>query len=169
MKNTKAFTLIEVMISIVLLGLIFTYLYGTINSMKQQNRSYIVKSDNMHYQRKVYQLFYLDISRIVGGVAISIGDSYDRISFKTKNSLYEIDNPYITYFVSKKDKALIRIESLKPFNFNSKDDASKSIFFADIVAKNMTSFKLFNGGGFVEMLFRAKELKPMVLKIPTIS
>ena len=83
MKNTKAFTLIEVMISIVLLGLIFTYLYGTINSMKQQNKPYISKSDNMHHQRKVYQLFYLDISRIVGGVAISVGSSYDRISFKT--------------------------------------------------------------------------------------
>ncbi|WP_455756682.1 PulJ/GspJ family protein [Sulfurimonas sp.] len=167
-KTKKAFTLIEVLIAIVLLGLIFTFLYSTINSVKKQNNNYIQKSDSIKKEERIFVLFNLDITQIIGAVNITSGDKYDIVQFNTKNSIYEIINPLVIYLVSKKDNSLIRIESINALNFDNKDKLTETFLYADILTKDCISFKVAYRDGLVNLLFRAKNLKPMVLKIPTV-
>jgi len=171
MKNfhRTAFTLIEVMVSIVLLGLIFTFVYSAINSMKQQNNHYISKSNEVEIQEKIFSLLNLDITQVIGGISISSGDRFDIIQFKTKNSIYQIVEPNVTYFVSKKDKALVRIESINGFNLFSKDDFIREFMFGDILTTECISFKVSYKEGLLNLLLRGKSIKPMILKIPTVS
>ncbi|MEA1956666.1 MAG: prepilin-type N-terminal cleavage/methylation domain-containing protein [Campylobacterota bacterium] len=169
MRTKKAFTLIEVLISIVLLGIIFTYLYGTINSLKQQNNPYLEKSDLIKEEQKIFKLINLDFIHLIGKVTISHKQNYDIVHFKTKNSIYQIIEPNVSYFVSKKDNSLIRIETLEPFDFSSKSEVSEIFLYADIISEDCISFKVTTKNNFVNVLFRTKKLKPMVLKIPTIS
>jgi len=124
MKNSNiksAFTLIEVLISVVLLGIIFTYLYSTINSVKKQNMHYIDKSELIIKETQLFRLFNLDITEIIGGVNISNHGRYDVVQFKTKNSIYGIIEPTVLYFVSKKENSLIRVESMEGFDLYNKD------------------------------------------------
>lgn len=170
LNNTKrAFTLVEVMVSIVLLGLIFTYLSSTINSVKQQNNHYIEKSDLLQKEKDIFLLINLDIAQAIGEVSISKQGRYDLIQLKSKNSLYQIIEPNITYFISKKDNALIRVESLATFDFKDKDQLSRTFLYADILADNIQSFKAGSKDGLINILFRAKNIKPMVFKVPTVS
>jgi prepilin-type N-terminal cleavage/methylation domain-containing protein len=168
-KNKKnAFTLIEVLVSIVLLGIIFTYLYSTINSLKMQNNHYIQKSDAIKEENRLFMLLTLDIAQAVGTISPSHSGKYDIINFKSKNSIYGIIEPQIMYFVSKKDNTLIRVESLDGFDINNKDQLSTTFLYADILAPECESFKVANNkDGFISVLLRAKGLKPILLKIPT--
>jgi len=166
----KAFTLIEVMISIVLLYLIFSFLYSTINSIKQQNNPYIEKSKNLKIEQKIYKLINFDIISMVSAISVKSYKSYDLISFQTKNSLYGIVEPNVTYFVSKKEKALVRVESLKPIDFTSKKTESNKVFiYADIITKDCISFKVKQDKAFVTLLFRTKDLNPMLFTVPIIK
>ena len=172
MKNKplkKSFTLVEVIISIVLLGIMFTYLYSTINSTKKQNNNYIEKSEIIKNEKQIYRLFNLDFAQIIGAVKITHSKKYDVLEFKTKNSIYQIIEPTVTYFVSKKDNALIRVESLAPFKFDLKEEIDKVFLYADVLVIDCISFKASHKDGFISILFRSNSLRPMVLKIPTIS
>ncbi len=168
-NNLKSFTLVEVIISIVILGILFTYLFSTINSTKKQNKNYIIKSDKIKDEKQIFRLFNLDFAQIIGDVKITNSKRYDILEFKTKNSIYQIIEPTVTYFVSKKDKALIRVESLEPFSFDVKEEVDKIFLYADILSRDTISFKAVYKDGFITILFRSKNLRPMVLKLPTIS
>ncbi len=169
MKNSKAFTLIEVLISIGLMGIMFIYLSSTVNSVKIQNAHYIGISDKVKTEKRIYRLFNLDLTQIIGKVKITNNTNFDIIEFQSKNSIYGIIYPTIYYLVSKKENALIRIESLDAFKFDNKEDISNIFLYADILAKDCISFKVYFKKGFIGLLFRAKDLRPMVLQIPTIS
>lgn len=166
----KAFTLIEVVISIILLGIIFTFLYTTIDSLKQQNNHYIKKADSIKKEKKIFALFNLDIAQAIGSISITHASRYDLMQFKTKHSIYEIIEPSVLYFVSKKEHALVRVESLEPFKLDNKEQIVKTFLYADILATNTTSFKISNKkAGFITILLRVPTIKPMLLQIPIVS
>ena len=106
---------------------------------------------------------------MIGGVKITHSKKYDVLEFKTINSIYQIIEPNITYFVSKKDNALVRVESLEPFKLDKKEEINKIFLYADILVPSSISFKASYKEGFLSILFRSKSLRPMVLKIPTIT
>lgn len=164
-----AFTLIEVLISIVLLGLIFTFLFGTINNLKQQNNHYIDKANTIKAEERIFLLLNLDVMQVIGTISISPGDRFDVIQFKTRNSIYGIIEPTVIYLVSKKDNALIRLEALKAFDLYNKDQLTREFLYGDILSTECISFKASYKDGLVSLLLRSKNLKPMVLKIPTVS
>ena len=165
----KAFTLIEVLISIVLLGIMFTYVYTIINSTKAQNNHYLKKADTIQTEQKIFNLLSLDIAESTSKISISNGFRYDLISFKTQNSIYEIVNPNVLYFVSKKESALIRVESLEPLKLDNKEQVAHAFLYADILTTDTLSFKASQDGDFVTIMLRSPSLKPMVFQIPTIN
>ncbi|MBL0707962.1 MAG: type II secretion system protein [Sulfurimonas sp.] len=168
-KSRKAFTLVEVMVSIVLLGLIFTFLYSTINSVKKRNANYLEKSEIIKKEERIFVLFNLDFAQAMGKISITNGTRFDVVKFRTRHSIYGILEPHVVYLVSKKDKALVRLESLKSFDLDNKDQLSRVFMYGDIVVKDCVSFKISHKDSLINLLFRSKELKPMVLRIPTAS
>lgn len=168
-QNLKAFTLVEVLVSIAILGIIFSFLFQTTSSTKKLNQQYIDKSKIVTKESIVFNTLMLDISQSIGGIKVSYGKSYDIVRFKTKNSVYDIIEPYVTYLVSKKDSSLLRTESLKEYNLDNKTEFYKEYVLGDILLKNVTSFKLFSKDGFVNLMLRAKDIRPIVIRTPRVK
>ncbi len=110
----KAFTLMELMISIVLIVLIVLFLYGAIASMKISNKT-LAKHDNQESNRsKIFELLYRDIleSRSINSLPTK-DKHFNTVEMQTHNSLHQIAMPYVTYFVNSQKDALIRLEAAK--------------------------------------------------------
>jgi len=112
----KAFTLIEMMISITILSIMMLYLYRTNASLHLSNANLKQEADNVQKLQKLKQVIYLDFLSAVhdGNNSITIINrekNEDFVSFMSKHSIHQRINPYITYIV--KNKKLYRLESFK--------------------------------------------------------
>lgn len=164
----KAFTLLELMISVALISLIFIYLYNTIDSLKFANNFYEEKNKALKLREKFLTTIYNDIAFAKGKVTFLDKQSKEYSIVKienTKNSLYNIKNPYILWYVSKKDDTLIRLESKKDIKLPMED---KDIYSAhlDKVVTNCKSFKVYPSNDEKSFLIYLKDnkIKPIIFE-----
>jgi prepilin-type N-terminal cleavage/methylation domain-containing protein len=169
MKKISAFTLVEVLISITILGIIFTFLFSTLNNTKKNNEPYIEKSKQITKESEIFKILVNDFTQIEGSPSVIYGKHFDIVRVQTKNSVHNIINPYVTYFVSKKENTLVRTESLTKYDLYKKTDIYKEFVYGDILAKDVTSFKIYFKDDFFNVLFRAKEMNPIVLKLALVK
>ena len=110
MLNRKAFTLLEVLISIALMGIIIVALFSSVDLLQNSNQhlsKYLEKSKKI---TKATKTLYLDLLASDGNITIQ-KDEFTRVCMeKTKNSLYALPSAKVCWIVLKKDKTLIRIE-----------------------------------------------------------
>jgi len=168
-KSVKSFTLVEILISIAILGIIFTFLFQTTNTTKKLNQQYIDKSKQVLKESVIFNTLMLDISQSIGAISVIYGKKYDTVRLRSKNSVYGIIEPYVTYFVSKKDFALIRTESLNKYDLYNKTEFYKEYIYGDILLKEVGSFKLLSKKGFVNVLLRSKNIRPIVIRTPKVE
>jgi len=120
MIKRAAFSLVELIISVVLLGIIITFLYSTVSTLQQTNKIFAENEKALSKKEKVIDLLYDDIFA-ANDLALS-GFDYSLVSMQTSNSLYDIAQPYVTWLVSKEKNTLLRFESIKKFkNINSQN------------------------------------------------
>ena len=109
-KNHKAFTLIEVLISIALLGIVLVALFSTVTMMRDSNEhlyNYLQKAKKV---TKATKVLYLDIMSSDGNITIK-KDDFTRLCMEgTRNSLYALSLAKVCWVVLKKDNTLVRIE-----------------------------------------------------------
>jgi len=110
MANRKAFTLLEVLISIALLGIILPALYKSVDMLQDSNQhlfEYLEKSKKI---TKATQTLYLDILSSDGNITIK-KDEFSRLCMEqTKNSLYALPVAKVCWVVLKRNDTLVRIE-----------------------------------------------------------
>ena len=110
MPNRKAFTLLEVLISIALLGIVIVALFSSVDMMQNSNQQlaqYLEKSKKITNATKV---LYMDIIGSDGNISIK-KDEFSRVCMEeTRNSLYALPAAKVCWVVLKKDKTLARIE-----------------------------------------------------------
>jgi prepilin-type N-terminal cleavage/methylation domain-containing protein len=165
----KGFTLVEVLVSIAILGILFTFLSKTINSTKKLNKPYIQKATQINSESKIFKILIKDFSQVIGAASIIYGKKYDIVRLRTKNSIHNIIYPFVTYYVSKKDLALIRTESLTKYDLYKKEDIYKEYIYGDILTIKTKSFKVFFQKDFFNILLRADNFNPIVLKLPKVK
>ena len=116
----KAFTLIELMISIVILTILMLFLYKSYAGLNKSNALLSKEVQKISKVELLKEVIYKDFS--VAGqtdtnrssiVILNQSKKEDVVFFQTSNSIHKRINPYVAYFV--KDKRLYRLESLKPF------------------------------------------------------
>jgi len=109
----KAFTLIELMVSISILSILMLFLYKSYADLNRNNNVYHEAVKKLHKTEQIHKVLYLDLMLASKKHFISqkIDKSYDFISFMTRNSLHKRINPYVAYLV--KDDTLYRLESRK--------------------------------------------------------
>lgn len=133
MIKRKAFTLIELIISISILSIMMLYLYQSYASLNRSND--IVEKDmqNILSAQKLKEVIFLDLSlALQNSTRIRNRDTKeDFIFFQSSHSLHNRYNPYIAYIV-KKNK-LYRLESLK--SFISYDLTIDATFDVDIIGE----------------------------------
>ena len=132
----KAFTLIEMLISISLLSVITIFLYQTYASLQKSNRFYGEELSEASREQKLRKTIYLDLalSTPESVKLIHIDKSSDVIILQSSNSVHHRIMPYIAYMI--KDGHLMRIES------------SEELFYPlsgeeEMVIDDLTELKIF--------------------------
>lgn len=107
----KAFTLIEMLISVGLLSVITIFLYQTYASLQKSNRFYGEELSEASREQKLRKTIYLDfaLSTPESIKLINIDKTSDVVIMQSSNSVHHRIMPYIAYMI--KDKHLLRIES----------------------------------------------------------
>jgi len=110
MHNRKAFTLLEVLISIALMGIVIVALFSSVDMMQDSNQQlaqYLEKSKKTTNATKV---LYLDMINSDGNITIT-KDEFSRVCIEeTRNSLYALPSAKVCWIVLKKENTLARIE-----------------------------------------------------------
>ncbi len=110
MKNRKAFTLIEVLISIALLGMIIVPLFSVVDMMRNSNERLLKSLERSKKITKATKVLFLDILSSDGRLVI-IKDEFTRLCIEeTKNSLYNLPIAKVCWVVLKDKNTLARIE-----------------------------------------------------------
>ena len=110
MAKRKAFTLMEVLVSIALLGIILPALYQSVDMLRDSNQHLFEYLEKAKKVSKATQTLYLDILSSDGNITIK-KDEFTRLCMEqTKNSLYELPVAKVCWVVLKKDNTLVRIE-----------------------------------------------------------
>ncbi len=110
MLNRKGFTLLEVLISIALMGIVIVALFSSVDMLQNSNEhllKYLKKSKKI---TKASKVLYTDLMGSDGNISIK-KDEFSRVCIEeTKNSLYALPVAKVCWVVLKKSKTLVRIE-----------------------------------------------------------
>jgi hypothetical protein len=131
----------EILISIVILVLIVTMFYRTIFGLDTTQKGLYKHFQAFKNDEKLFYLLYKDLFLSQEfNKSSSYDKKYDIINIITSNSLHDIANPNVVYFVNK-DEALIRLESAKPITLPVTQEYMFYIY-ADRLALNVDSFNI---------------------------
>jgi len=120
----SAFTLIELMISIVILSMIMLFLYKSYSSLNKSNMIFDKEIQSITKIQKIKTIMFLDFSMAKSSSIIvdNQDTKYDVVFLQTSNSVHDRIEPYVAYVAKKKH--LYRLESFKKFTgypFSSDD------------------------------------------------
>ncbi len=138
----KAFTLMEVMISITIFMIILLFIYKVLDDTKLTNKKFethIYKKDDISH---MYKVFTEDIAESRDFKAINISQDRDKntiVIFKSNNTFHNAFYTNITYMVSSNDN-LVRIESSDKFKKEKSGLAFYNNSFIDILFKDIEKF-----------------------------
>lgn len=142
-KLKKGFTLIEVLVSVVLIALLVSFLYSAVSILKSSNSSFFKKSDELKKRDFLFQTLHKDLFLSTSAnTTTTQSKDFDILSLQTSNSFYGIINPFVTYIVAKDDKKLIRLESSKAISIPVSVEKIYEIY-ADELEKNVEVFKIY--------------------------
>ncbi len=156
------------LISIMLTAIVFTYIYATLGSVKSGHARYNESVREVTKSQSIFSLFSRDLAQIRKAPVIIHEAGYDRISFITKNSIYDIARPWVHYYISANSRALIRIEATKQIDFFGRNyigDTNGTYFFADKLAEECSSFRISDRKGRFDILLRCEKIAPIVMTL----
>lgn len=151
MQRRSAFTLIEVLIAIALMGLVLPALYQSVDVLHTSNRHLYTKIQQSREKSAYVRTLYLDIAGSDGNLSIGKND-FDRLCMEhTTNSLYGLSEAKVCWVVIKKQHTLVRIEGVAyhlPLRENERVEA-------DSVKQGMTLFNIEQKNGKVLVVMQA--------------
>jgi len=110
MQKRRAFTLIEVLVSIALLGIILVPLFSVVDMMRKSNEHLLKALENSKQVTKASKVLFLDILSSDGKLEIK-KDEFTRLCIdETKNSLYNLPLAKVCWVILKNKNTLVRIE-----------------------------------------------------------
>ena len=135
----KSFTLIEVMISIVIFSILVLFMSKVVTSLNISLNTINDKYKKENKKSLLVKTLYNDILA-KRNIKIKNSKNYSIVYIQTSNSLYNIPMPYVIWYVSKKDNALMRLESSKKITLpiNIEND-----FYLDKFTSNVEIFQIY--------------------------
>lgn len=152
----KAFTLLELVISITLFMIIVIFLYKTLDETKHSNKLFSNKQNILKQSNHLHNIFLEDIAE-----SSKIDISYDKnknaiVKITTTNTYHNAFFNKVTYLIGS-SKELIRIESKDEF---VEKDARKDDFydnaFIDILLENIEYFEVKNSDNNYNFIVKQK-------------
>lgn len=169
--SKRAFTLMELMVSVALIGVIVVYLYSIVGSLKVSTDSLARHEEKSRFASKLEELIFRDILEIRSDdIILKEGFSKDAstLSFQTNNTLYDFSHPYVSYFLSR-EGTLLRAESL--YELNISDQASKNSAKVLEVASNVERFRVYSDENIRKFLFYIEEegVEPIYFEVQRVA
>ena len=136
----KAFTLIEMLISITILSIMMIFLYKSYASLNISNSFYKKELSSIENSQLKKKVIFLDFSLALQGKTkiLNQGTKEDVVFMQSSNSIHKRFNPYIAYIV--KDSKLYRLESL--YEFKEYPLSFDNEFIADYLGE-VNSFRVY--------------------------
>jgi prepilin-type N-terminal cleavage/methylation domain-containing protein len=166
----RAFTLIELMISIAILSILMLFLYKSYAELNLSNKIYTTALGKIQKSQKLKKVLYLDflVAEKKSMLIDNVDKESDFVSFMSRNSLHRRIEPYICYLV--KNKKLYRLESR--LQITSRDINRDIAFDIDEVGE-VSKFKLFktrdNKGEFYLLDLKLKKKAPIIMKLKVLN
>ena len=161
----KAFTIIEVLVSVVLLGLISLFIASTISQTKGNNKLFENRVKNDKKLESLVDILYDDIY-FSKSITVEGLKKYSLLHVKSKNSIYGIDEPYMIWLVLKDKNRIIRMESAKKITLPLQDNMKKFVFI-DEGMKNCEHFtvNISKNKKRILLYLQIKNKKPIIFEI----
>jgi len=157
----SAFTLIEVLLSIGLMGIVMTALFSSVMTMRESNKqlyNYLEKAD---LTTKATRALYLDLVTSDGDLELESGDFAQLCIPKTKNSLYGLSLVKVCWVVLQETNSLVRIEGN---HFHLPVDIGEMVD-SDIALEHVELFDVASRRGTVTVAIGQKGAKPMTFSV----
>lgn len=158
----KAFTLLEVVISITIFMIILVFLYKTIDNTKLSNNKFEQHIDKKLESNNLYKILTEDIAESRGIIELSQDrDKNSMLIFKSNNTFYDSFFTNITYMISSSNK-LVRIESLEKFQ---KEKSSLEFYdrsYIDILLNDIEKFIVLKKDDKLEFIIKQKDEEKMI-------
>ncbi len=165
MANRKAFTLMEVLVSIALLGIILPALYKSVDMLRDSNQHLFEHLEKSKKVTKATQTLYLDILSSDGNITIK-KDEFTRLCMEqTKNSLYELPVAKVCWVVLKKDNTLVRIEG----NVYKLPLGSEERVEIDPIMKGVEIFDVYHQKDKILVLLQQQAKEPISFMVQGVS
>ena len=110
MRVREAFTLLEVLISIALMGIVLVALFSSVDILEDSNQHLSKQLKKTQHSTQTTQVLYQDILSSDGNLTLT-KDEFTRLCMEsTANSLYGLSRPKVCWLVMKEQNQLVRVE-----------------------------------------------------------
>ena len=165
MRNRPAFTIIEVLIAIALMGIILPALYETVALLRNSNNQLFEHLEKEKKARKVFDTLYLDLLSSDGNITIKKND-FSRVCIEnTKNSLYGLSSAKVCWLVMKEDNTLVRVEG---YGYSLPTGIDEKVE-VDQVMKDMALFDLYYAKDKILVLLKSKKQDAVTFMVQGVS
>ena len=165
MLKRPAFTIIEVLIAIALMGIILPALYEAVALLRDSNThlfSYLEKAKKV---TQATDTLYLDLVSSDGNITIEKNDFSSVCIENTKNSLYALSVAKVCWLVLKKENMLVRVEG---YGYTLPIDNEERVE-VDSVMKNVELFDLYYQKDKILVLLQEKAKEPISFMIQGVT
>lgn len=165
MSNRKAFTLLEVLISIALLGIVIVALFSAVALMQDSNEHLAKHLEKAQNTTKATKVLYLDMMGSDGNITIQ-KDEFSRVCMEeTRNSLYALPSAKVCWVVLKKNNTLARIEGSfyhLPLNAEERVEVDK-------IMSDVEVFDVYHEKDKILVLIQQKEKEPITFMLQGVT
>ena len=152
MADRKAFTLLEVLISIALMGIVLVALFSSVDILQDSNQHLLKQLEKTKKVTQATQVLYRDILSSDGNLTIT-KDEFIRLCMEsTAHTLYALPRAKVCWLVMKEQSSLVRVEGTEYTLPTGSEDRIE----VDTVMQNVELFDVYHNKDKVLVVMKEK-------------
>ena len=152
MADRKAFTLLEVLISIALMGIVLVALFSSVEILQDSNQHLSQQLEKTKKITEATQVLYRDILSSDGNLTIT-KDGFTRLCMEsTAHTLYALPRAKVCWLVMKEKNSLVRVEGTE-YTLPTRNEERVEV---DTVMQNVELFDVYHNKDKVLVVLKEK-------------